>query len=173
MSTNLLQYSIVLFLVSTFTGYLWGLCYVVQSFETFLFSILLGFLTGLIASLYFSKSHRLFFQASAFLATLWGFVVAKFIIYSFLHVGGYVVDIETNKALMCFKILIFFQDFKGFMDQLGSQLNGFDKLWLALAIIFSLIYGSRVRSHKRKFYLAKKQFSDWVDQRKNKGKQTS
>ena len=149
--------------MASFAGYLWGLCYVVQSFETFLFSILLGFITGFIASLYFSKGHGLFFPLSAFLATLWGFITAKYIIYAYLNLGFYVVDIETNKIWMCLQILFRMDDLYGFWDQLGSQITTFDKVWLSLAILFSTIFGSRVRSHKRKFYLFKKQFSNWYN----------
>jgi len=166
LSTNRLEYLAVLFGVSTFAGYLWGLCYVAQHFETFVFSILLGYLTGFVASLYFSKNFRIFYPFTAFFATLWGFILAKYIIYAFLHLENYVTDIESNRAWMSFLIMIKLEDFSGFWNQIGSQLTDLDVLWIIIAIIFSVIYGSRVRSHKRKIYLLKKQFSDWKKERK-------
>lgn len=120
-------------LASLIGGIIWGLIVIATNYEIGYMAWGMGWLAGF-AVVKLSKGKKGFpFQVIAVLSSLFGITVGKYVtFYHFLKqaiIKEYGAEAEAVVTIFSGAVL---QDF---MDAIGSLLNGYDLLWVALAVM--------------------------------------
>ncbi|MGB0167265.1 MAG: hypothetical protein ACPF8V_10475, partial [Luteibaculum sp.] len=91
------RFLIALLIVVIFGGFLWGFAGIALYIETGFMAILIGFLAGFVASLYFEKDNKWLYPTSATSFSLVGIFVGKYILFAYYELDALFVEPEHSK----------------------------------------------------------------------------
>lgn len=148
------RFLIALLIVVIFGGFLWGFAGIALYIETGFMAILIGFLAGFVASLYFEKDNKWLYPTSATSFSLVGIFVGKYILFAYYELDALFVEPEHSKLNLTWKALtrINLSKLKAYSDYTAENFDFLDFFWALLALVTAQVNAMRVSRYKLAIY---------------------
>jgi len=143
------RFFISLFIVASIGAILWGYFGISFYIETGMFAIIIGFLCGLVSSIFYAKKFGWVYLNGSLFFSFYGIFLGKYIVYAHLYESSYFLT-DQSKFLIVFKLISQFSlsKFLRFRDFFNDTSSFIDLVWFLVAIIAVISTTLNFRRHK-------------------------
>ena len=144
-------------------GILWGYFGISYYIETGMFAIIIGFLCGLVSSIYYSKTFSWIYVNGAVLFSFIGIFIGKYIVYAHLYESDLFLS-EQSKFIVSLKLIAGFglSKYSRFVDFFYGNFSFIEFIWFTIAIIAAISTTLNFRRHKRFLNSLSQRFT-WIE----------